>query len=358
MALDIDQLLQPIGAAAPSGEDLRHDAQFFALRQDIEPKFDYELLNGKEVRKERARDWQHIQSVARHLSAQSRDLRIQVILVRASLATDGVSAIHPGLRLIRQSLASYWDDIHPQLDTTERDPVDQAADRLNALRQLSAPEGLIIDLRRAIIVGARGLGGLSLRDIELAAGNLQPGPFDKAPEASLVGAVFKMAEGDVVSGVRHAIDGALDEVGQIEAVIGEALGDATRVPEFEPLAQCLRHIAQEIDNHAGTVNGSAGAAAMQSQPPSDVSPAQSVGVAPSPQIPPSRSARVDSREEVIACLDEILDYYRRREPSSPIPMVVERVKRLVPLSFMELMEDLAPSSVKELKSVAGTDKKG
>jgi type VI secretion system protein ImpA len=52
-------------------------------------------------------------------------------------------------------------------------------------------------------------------------------------------------------------------------------------------------------------------------------------------------------------LDQILDYYRQREPSSPVPLLLQRARRLVPMSFVEAMRELAPSGVEELARVAG-----
>ena len=94
-------------------------------------------------------------------------------------------------------------------------------------------------------------------------------------------------------------------------------------------------------------------------------PEPAAGTAAAPSSAPSRPAAppgaIESREDVLRTLDQILDYYRRKEPTSPIPLLVERTRRLVPLSFLELMEDLAPSGVKQLKELGGlekADKKG
>jgi type VI secretion system protein ImpA len=66
---------------------------------------------------------------------------------------------------------------------------------------------------------------------------------------------------------------------------------------------------------------------------------------------------LNSREQVLAALDKILSYYERREPASPIPLLLRRVKRLVPMDFLDLMDDLAPSAVKQLKEIGGIGKK-
>jgi type VI secretion system protein ImpA len=54
-------------------------------------------------------------------------------------------------------------------------------------------------------------------------------------------------------------------------------------------------------------------------------------------------------------LDLVLDYYRREEPSSPIPLLLERIKKLVPMNFLDLMAELAPAGVPEFKALAGLE---
>ncbi len=68
--------------------------------------------------------------------------------------------------------------------------------------------------------------------------------------------------------------------------------------------------------------------------------------------------RIGSREEVVKCLDLVVDFYDRTEPSSPIPHLARRVRKMVHMDFVEHMEDLAPSGLKEFRLLAGlTDSK-
>ena len=66
--------------------------------------------------------------------------------------------------------------------------------------------------------------------------------------------------------------------------------------------------------------------------------------------------RLSTREEVVACLDRIIEFYDRTEPASPVPFLARRMRRMVPMDFLELMEDLAPSGLKEFRSLAGLDR--
>jgi type VI secretion system protein ImpA len=52
-------------------------------------------------------------------------------------------------------------------------------------------------------------------------------------------------------------------------------------------------------------------------------------------------------------LDKISSYFERHEPSSPIPLLIERCKRLVSMNFLEIMGDLAPDGLKQASLAVG-----
>jgi type VI secretion system protein ImpA len=58
---------------------------------------------------------------------------------------------------------------------------------------------------------------------------------------------------------------------------------------------------------------------------------------------------------VRAALDRIMDYYRRYEPSSPLPLVLERAKRLVGADFLTIVRDLAPEGMSNVRNVGGIE---
>ena len=63
--------------------------------------------------------------------------------------------------------------------------------------------------------------------------------------------------------------------------------------------------------------------------------------------------RIENSQDVVRRLDELCEYYAKNEPSSPIPLLLERAKRLVDKSFLDLLNDLAPGGVSELQVVSG-----
>ena len=53
---------------------------------------------------------------------------------------------------------------------------------------------------------------------------------------------------------------------------------------------------------------------------------------------------VKSRQDAIRALDAVAEFFRRTEPSSPIPLFLERAKRLVSKDFLEVLADIAPEA--------------
>ena len=66
------------------------------------------------------------------------------------------------------------------------------------------------------------------------------------------------------------------------------------------------------------------------------------------------SGPIAGPQDVMRRLDEICDYYTRCEPSSPVPLLLRRAQRLVGMDFMDLLRDLAPGGISELRVVSGT----
>ena len=67
------------------------------------------------------------------------------------------------------------------------------------------------------------------------------------------------------------------------------------------------------------------------------------------------SGPIQSREDVIRVLDQVCDWYSKYEPSSPVPLLLHRAKRLVNKNFMELMQDLTPGGLSEIQTIAGSE---
>jgi type VI secretion system protein ImpA len=70
---------------------------------------------------------------------------------------------------------------------------------------------------------------------------------------------------------------------------------------------------------------------------------------------PFVAGEIRSRAEVIRALEALCGYYDRHEPSSPVPMLLRRAQRLVHMSFMDIMKDLAPDAMSDIEKIRGPE---
>ena len=64
---------------------------------------------------------------------------------------------------------------------------------------------------------------------------------------------------------------------------------------------------------------------------------------------------IRSREDVIRVLDNACEYLARHEPSSPVPLLLQRAKRLMVKDFLQIIQDLAPDALSAVAKIGGVD---
>lgn len=60
---------------------------------------------------------------------------------------------------------------------------------------------------------------------------------------------------------------------------------------------------------------------------------------------------VTSRAEALHLLDLACRYYQENEPSSPLPLLIARARRLADKSFLEILQDLAPDGLGQAQNI-------
>lgn len=407
--LDMALWLHPIDGENPSGRDLRENPEFDTLGRLMQARVDI-------VRDERNNpvsktfvpvDWAAVLDKAAELRAHGRDLRLLVIVARALLNERGFEGLAEGLTLIARTGALHWDSLHPELRGGAR-PIEAAQRRIAALRSLEAdagrwkpsigelagerPEGVLGDLRCRSFFVTNEFGAITGRDLELGALDGRTALAEAAqglPEnerAKIVrdheavvervrGACILQVSGPAAAAMAglsaeqranlaertqatraeferqtEALRAAIAALDEVEAVFAEKVGEPVTLPALRRfLARLQITLERAIAGAAAPDAPASGQAAEQATGHGSAAPA-----AQAPAVP----GEIVSREEVIACLDRIIDFYERTEPASPVPFLARRMRRMVPMDFLTLIEDLAPSGLKEFRLLAGlTDDK-
>ncbi|OQP73869.1 type VI secretion system protein ImpA [Xanthomonas phaseoli pv. syngonii LMG 9055] len=339
MPIDSEQLLQPVDDQAPSGPNLEYTPEFQSLEELARPRQERAL--GAGVLVPEAPEWRQVAESAEHLLLRSKDLRLGILLSIARLHQDGLVGWSSSVRLLRQLLERFWDDVHPRLDADEdNDPTE----RVNAIAALADSERTLTQLRNVRLFKGLHAGHFSLRDLRIVQGTLKRAADDpgEAPEPGAIDACLRDCPLDALLDLDAALAAAQDDIAAVAGLFAERTPGYG--PELAPLTHDLGELRGFLRPYVSERSGSAAAATDDAAPSADNL---------SPSAP--RAQTLEHPEDVRHMLDQLCDYYARREPSSPIPLLLRRAQRLVGLDFAALMRDLAPRGIDELQVVSGQD---
>lgn len=342
--IDVEALLQEVSPDAPCGPDLEYDPVFITLEQEAVGK--PEVQYGDTITPAVPPDWKAVRRMASELIERSRDLRLALYLVRANLALSGIGGMADGIKLIESLLDQRWESVHPQLDPDDdNDPTM----RINSLASLADAGTMVRELKDAPLVMMPGLGPFTIKLLEIANGELPPpAGEEKMAVGSLEGALADL-DPERLGAAVAALKQALDSVVNIEVILVRQVGSSQAL-NLDALSRPLRKAHEFL---ARQQQGGGGEAAAQGDEPAgdDAPAADGAPRAARAAI----SGEIASRDDVVRMLDKLNQYYARHEPSSPIPILLERAKRLVPMNFFEIMQDLAPDGIAQLTVIRGPD---
>lgn len=334
--------LGPRAGDTPSGNDLEYDPAFMDLMVAAQPG--QERQAGSEIVPGSEPDWKAVSRKAQAVLERSHDLRVAVVLAQAEVKMGGYEAMAPALAYIRGCLETWWDTCHPQLDADDdNDPTM----RINAVAGLSDGEGFLRLLRLAPLAESRTFGRINLRDLAVASGEMTAAAGSTAPDAASVAAAFKETPAEVLKSRLEAARTALADVRAIGAVFdAQTPGDG---PDLDPLVRMLRRAVARLAEEVGEPEEAV--ADAPGDDTAEVGPAEGT---PAPaRAAASVPGTISSQADVVAALDRIMAYYAAQEPSSPIPLLLKRVRRLVGADFLTIMNDIVPQGTDTVRSLAG-----
>lgn len=339
-AWDARALLEPIAGEQPCGQDLDASgvlSTFDALRLFGQARSPEAPPDPDDEDKESAKtkppiEWDRIRSDAIDGIGKSKDLRLLAYAATAGLRTDGLPAFSQALTTASQWLETFWPHVYPLLD-------EDAIARRNALNCFADPMAVVDRIWRMALASSKQHGRYSLRDVEISLGQAAPGPLEAKPDEAAIRAAFaEMPLDDLKEADRSVADG-IQALNAMDARM-RSEGGPDVAPDFGPLTTQFAKLAKLFREQlalrgegAGANGGAAGAGADGAQA--------------------AFGGAIASRQDAIRALDAVADYFRRNEPSSPIPLFVDRAKRLVAKDFLEVLADVAPDAVPVARSAGG-----
>ncbi len=354
--IDLENLLQARSGDSVSGEDLEYDPDFAAMEKASTGKTEQQF--GETVIPAEPPDWRETESCARKVLDRSHDLRAATVLANALLVQQGLVGFSESISLIKGYIEKYWETLHPELDADDdNDPTI----RVNALMSLCDNSTTLNYLLHTPLVAVRSIGQFSLFDVRVA-NNEASWPDDAdgpAPEQSLINAAFQECDIAEFEAKKSAVESALAEAKQIEDIVTQHVGAADSC-NFEKLVKELQSINKVLQEQFSKRVPSEVPDVEQNIAETDADGnGTSADVLATPSGPgvgtgtEAANLNLRTRQEAILALDKICEYFERFEPSSPLPLLLKRARRLSTKSFMEIIRDISPDGLQQVESLGG-----
>jgi type VI secretion system protein ImpA len=193
-------------------------------------------------------------------------------------------------------------------------------------------------IREVELANAKGVGRFSFRDYLVAEGKLPASDPSESPPPGIaeIEAAFMGCELEELVEKDEAVKQSIGLVESIESTLMNLVGP-TQAVGFTPITDLLKELSelfavQLVRRGVGVPEAGAGAG-----------------------LDRSVTGEINTREDVIRVLDKACDYFTRHEPSSPVPLLLKRAKRLVSKEFMDIIRDLAPGGVQEIEKIRGPE---
>lgn len=334
-------LLDEVSADKPCGEYLEYDPAYLELGKNIQGKPE------DPITEEPAQppNWREIQKQSLAILQKSKDLQVIIYLLRALIDLEGIPGFRDGLKLLLEMLNKYWEQIHPLLDPD--DDLDPTA-RVNILEELSNFDSVLKPLSFVALVESKSVGRFSLRDYHLATDKLVVAEGVKKPDINLIKGAFLDAAQENVAATCQAVNDCIGIVQQLDTLVGEKVG-IENGPDLTGLTALLKEIRHVFDQFVADDLIDSDVEANEGDIPDDLDKPGAT------RKQASVSGGVNSRQDVVKALDMICKYYAESEPSSPVPILLQRAKKLVTADFMQIVQNLLPDGITQLQQIKGPD---
>jgi type VI secretion system ImpA family protein len=320
--MDLETLLAPVSEQSPAGEDLTYDGE----RQLIEGPFDVPADDPEQP------DWRETVRLIVAQSTRTKDVWLAIYLARAGARQGRLETVEAGCQMLAGLFERYWDTVHPTLDELGFQGRKGPCESLTRISEFLGP------LKRTVLIEHPRLGSYSGADLERFAAE-----GESADGYGMFRAAVAEADTAELQATIDRLDSIRDGIRRADAVL-TANADGDTGTNFQTTYETIEAIRSALAPYAGIVAEAA----------DDAAEGEGAMAGPAASGGPRIGGRVDSREDVVTVLDAIGDYYRRREPSSPILALIQRARAWVNMDFLSVLEDIAPDSTSEAKRVLMT----
>jgi type VI secretion system protein ImpA len=326
-------LLNPISADNPAGENLRYAPVFDKIKEAR--REDDDAPQGDWKRERKVADWPlTIKLIGEALATKTKDLQLAAWLAEAMLNKEGVAGLREVLDLIHGYVENFWDGLFPELDDGDAEyraaPLQWIGDRLEGpLKRSPLTRGGLnwYQYKESRAVGSEESADTDekqrLRLEAIAEGKIAQEQFDKAVDET---------PKKFYAGLMETFDGTLTSVGSLGQICDEKFGDVS--PSFGTLTRALEEVRQTVyillqAKREKEPDEPVAAAAPEPEIEEVVEePAASVAAA---AAAPARarkagalSAEPVDRDDAVMRVVSVAKFLRQQDPYSPAPYLMLR----------------------------------
>jgi type VI secretion system protein ImpA len=356
--LNFAQLCMPIAGDNPAGKSLREDFSLRSSYQAIKdaqraardaerdakrpPDPDDKWKGSRDLHTRLAscrEDWKKVLNTAAKITAEeSKDLQIVSWWIEALLRIHGFPGLRDGFRLARELIEAFWDQLYPLPDE------EGVATRVLPLALLNGVEsdGVLADpIVNLPITAAGSMRAMSLIDSQQANDLERIQDASRRAQRIEDGAItleaFEKAVAETSTesfvGLLEDITSCAAEFDKLSAVLDEKCGSGN-APPTSNIRNALSGVREQVERFVrgrGALGGEASATTTATVAVAGHA-ASSNGAGP-----------IGSRDDAFRTLMQVADFFRRTEPQSPIPYLLEQAVRWGKMPLPELLNEMLPA---------------
>lgn len=349
---DLKALSKPLSGGLPAGENLEYDPRFLALVEASFPTAERQY--GNTLVEAEAPNWSKLLEETLAICTETRDLRLGAIYTESNFASHGFEGLAQGLTLIEKWLTGLWAEVHPQPDADE--PHD-ATQRISALGRISHPEHLVAKVQAAPLAACPKMGKVTLNDVRGA----NSSSSDTGLSASEIEAIFLSIDTRELQDTAQNISQCIESAQNIEESfhVHEASECWDSTPLTAVLKSCRSVLLRAAKRTSPVVNTNVSSEIELETINEDVRDETEIEQEILQEVTDCagelrvENLKIETRADAMAALDSLCRYFQNHEPASPVPLLLERAKRLIPMSFVDILRELAPDGLSQAMQSVG-----
>ncbi|MGH6812675.1 MAG: ImpA family type VI secretion system protein [Methylocella sp.] len=250
------------------------------------------------------------------LLGRTRDIRLLSLLARFLVLDRDLARFVGVIEAISRVLEAHWDQVHPSPES------DSFSLRAAAIATLDEPT-VCIPLQYMPLCEDRRLGIITLRTRMYAIGEAKPREGETAPSLPAILQALRECTADHFNSTRDLIATLAASLKRIHSLFAEHCG-FDKAPRLDKISATVAGMTALLD---------------EAVPSEDQKKIAASGGAEQTRVSGSIRNAFGAR----LALEAVIEYFRRREPSSPVLPLVAQARELQGKTFVEIMQTLLPN---------------